>query len=287
MPHALVTVDTVKPEFYEELYLVGKIPLTQCIVANQFSYCLYIPRRYQSLRALVFIVIVHGSGRDSCNLRDSFVDLAERQGCAILCPLFPRLPQDPYDLSNYKTISYQNSRYDLILLAMINEVTIRYPRIQCEKFLLYGFSGGGQFVHRFAYLHPGNLCGLAIGAPGTITLPDPQLEFPSGIKDIEEVFGVVLDWEALKKVPTMFIAGQEDTDDFHAIARGRAPPLSLGEGGRYGGTVRLEKAWSAFGSTSHFVAVSKAAHDESRLIPFVKEFFEQVLSHRHGDQAAL
>lgn len=276
MASALVTVDTVNPEFHEELYLVGKIPLTQCISVNRFSYCLYIPPRYQALHSLALVVIVHGSSRDSCNLRDSFSDLAERQGCAILCPLFPRLPQDPYDVSNYKNISYQDTRYDHVLLSMIDEVTARYPRIKCKEFMLYGFSGGGQFVHRFAYLHPAKLCGLVIGSPGTTTAPDPQLRFPDGIKDIEDIFGIILDWETLKKVPTMFIAGMEDTGDFHAIARGRTPPLPLG--GRYGGTVRLKKAWSAFGSGSHLVSVPKVAHDEDKLIPFVKEFFEQILN---------
>ena len=45
---------------------------------------------------------------------------------------------------------------------------------QHRRFLLHGFSGGGQFVHRFGYLHADRLAGLSIGAPGRITYLDPD-----------------------------------------------------------------------------------------------------------------
>ena len=39
-------------------------------------------------------------------------------------------------------------RFDLLLLAMVDEVERKYG-IDARRFCLFGFSGGGQFVHRF------------------------------------------------------------------------------------------------------------------------------------------
>ena len=271
-----LTIERVKPELLEKLLLLGGVPSTQSAASPQFSYCLYIPPRYHSLESLPLIVLVHGSSRDNYKLRDRFISLAERHGCALLCPLFPRLVTDPYDMNNYKVIAYLDLRYDTILLSMIDEVATRYPRILPEKFLLYGFSGGGQFVHRFAYLQPHRLLGLAVGAPGTATLPDNEAEFPLGIKDLDQVFKKTVDWDALKLVPTMFIAGDKDTSDFSAIARGRTPD-SRSEG-RYGATKRLEAAWKALGVVSQFVSVEGVAHEESKITPTAEAFFGRILS---------
>jgi poly(3-hydroxybutyrate) depolymerase len=85
-----------------------------------------------------------------------------------LAPLFPSGIIDPSDEDNYKFIKYHDIRFDHVLLAMIDEVAIKY-RVNKDRFLLHGFSGGGQFVHRFFYLHPKRLMGVSIGAPGRIT----------------------------------------------------------------------------------------------------------------------
>jgi pimeloyl-ACP methyl ester carboxylesterase len=226
------TIDSFKkPEFLEELGLVGKIPSTQCAASPEFSSCLYIPPRYRPLHTLPLMVLVHGSYRDNYKLRDKFTALADLHGCALICPLFPRVPTDPYDISNYKMVTYLDLRYDTILLSMIDEVVARYPRIMLEKFLLYGFSGGGQYVHRFAYLHPERLLGLAVGAPGTTTLPDEELYFPLGVRDLDRIFKIRPDWDAIKRVPSMFIAGDRDTGNLSATVRGRT--TAVGSDGRY------------------------------------------------------
>lgn len=273
MSEILFCLDAVPAKFHKELGLVGKIPLTQSAIAPCFSYCLYIPPRYDTLETLPLLVLMHSSDREACRLRDNFSALAEQHGCAILCPLFPRLLQDPYDTGNYKMILYEKTRYDLILLSMVEELAIRYTRIDIERFFLFGFSGGGQFVHRFAYLHPTRLLGLAVGAPGTITLPDPLAKFPKGVKDTDTKFGIAINWKALRAIPSMFLAGGDDTDNLSAIARGRRPI----PGGRHGGTVELEKAWAALGANSRFVTVPDVAHVEVEIIPTVVDFFGQIL----------
>lgn len=56
-----------------------------------------------------------------------------------------------------------------------------------------GFSGGGQFAHRFLYLQLERLHAVSTGAPGRITMLDENWKWPAGIKDVFEVFdGVVI-----------------------------------------------------------------------------------------------
>jgi pimeloyl-ACP methyl ester carboxylesterase len=218
-------------------------------------------------------------------LRERFMPLAERRGCAVICPLFPTGLDDPNDTNNYKLIKYGDFRYDDILLRIVDEVQMRYPRVNTGSFLLWGFSGGGQFVHRFAYLHPERLLGVAIGAPGTITLLDHESDFPHGISNFSAVFGVTVNLDALRRVPTLFLAGDADTGRFHAVARGRTVPT--GYRGRYGDTIQLEASWSAAGMQCHFVAVPGAAHEEEKMLPFVTAFFEKILAEASKDHAVL
>lgn len=56
------------------------------------------------------------------------------------------------------------------------------------KLNLFGHSGGGQFVHRLALLHPQRVAALGIGAAGWCTWPDaarswpPRLGTPGGFE---------------------------------------------------------------------------------------------------------
>ncbi|KAK9234061.1 hypothetical protein V1525DRAFT_414306 [Lipomyces kononenkoae] len=71
-------------------------------------------------------------------------------------------------------------RYDLLLLAILDEVSLRCPAIDTSKVLLTGFSGGGQFVHRFTYLHPERLLAVNVGAPGSVTYLDDNRPWADG-----------------------------------------------------------------------------------------------------------
>src|SRR5699024_6335130 len=128
----------------------------------------------------------------------------------VLVPVFPAGIVSADDLSSYKFIKSQNNRYDYILLAMIKELSQKY-RIE-EEFLLYGFSGGAQFVHRFYYLYPEKIKGLSIGAPGRITYLDFNKDWYLGVKNIEQEFNIKIDLEAMRKVPVHMVVGSEDKD---------------------------------------------------------------------------
>jgi predicted peptidase len=144
---------------------------------QRFPYCAYVPDDYEEdgEKTYPLAVIVHGTERGMQAYRDAFADFAEANGVIVLCPLFPANICFPGDLSSYKMLRDGDLHYDAIMLDMIAEMQEKY-RIEGDRVMMYGFSGGGHFTHRFLYLHPERLFAASIGAPSvsakkSLTLP--------------------------------------------------------------------------------------------------------------------
>ncbi len=198
-----------KLSFYE----FGATTLMAARVDQRVSYCLYVPKSYKEGgdRAYPLVVLIHGTERGAQRYRDEFVALAESEQCIILAPLFPAGIETPGELDNYKFIEFRGMRFDLILLDIVAEVSERY-RLQSERFLIHGFSGGGHFVHRFLYLHPQRLVAASIGAPGMVTLLDKSKPWHVGIAGLEDRFGIAPDIRAMQGVRVQMIVGANDTE---------------------------------------------------------------------------
>lgn len=251
-----------------EQFLTGRTPLFACRADQRFSYSLYVPDSYRRDGTRnKLIVAVHGTGRRVERLREGLVDFAEETAAVVLTPLFPCGIQDPDDLHNYKFIEYAGIRFDRLLLSMVDEVAARWS-IDPVCFALQGFSGGGQFAHRFLYLHPERLSAVSIGAPGRVTLPDPSLPWWQGIGDVAAVLGNRVDLEGVARVPTQVVVGALDNDP-SAIATVAASS---------GGDSRLERATSlaatlkGLGGAVTLDVVSGAGHDVLAVLPAVKDF---------------
>src|SRR5262249_23725084 len=112
---------------------------------------------------------------------------------------------------SFKFLAYQGIRFDDELLYMVDEVAEGWG-VQRDRFYLHGFSGGGQFAHRFCYAHPDRLAGLSIGAPRRITQLDDTLPWWLGTGGFREQFGVDVDLAALKRVPVQMVVGDADVE---------------------------------------------------------------------------
>lgn len=192
-------------------YETGRTTAFAAACDQRFSYCMYLPRRRPEGRRPRLVVLMHGTERGNAHYRDEFADFGEEHGCAVLAPLFPAGIEEPGELHNYKFIEYHGIRYDQVLLDIVAEVAARYD-IDAERFLLHGFSGGGQFTHRFLYLHPDRLAGASIGAPGRITQLDDGLPWWLGTDGFEERFGNPVDIEAMRQVAVQMVVGEQDVE---------------------------------------------------------------------------
>ncbi|MFK7796351.1 MAG: hypothetical protein AB8E82_02780 [Aureispira sp.] len=72
------------------------------------------------------------------------------------------------------------ARSDIRLINLIQLLQEIFPNIDDEKIKLFGFSGGGQFVHRFCAFHPNRIEKAIIGGAGWYMWPDDNIEYPLG-----------------------------------------------------------------------------------------------------------
>lgn len=176
---------------------------------QRFSYGLRVPERFVPGTRCPVVVAVHSTMRRAQELRRSWSDFAEQHRAVIVTPLFPAGISGPDDLDGYKEIGDGQLRYDQVLFAMLDEIAARWD-LDVSRFYLAGHSGGGQFAARMLLLHPGRLAGVAISAPGRITLVDPAVSWPAGTADTEDRFGIRVDPAEVAKVPILLTAGAED-----------------------------------------------------------------------------
>jgi poly(3-hydroxybutyrate) depolymerase len=219
------------------------------------------------------LVVVHDSTSNAEACRDAFIPFADRNRCAVLAPLFPALPGGiSVPAAPYKFLVTSQVRFDQMLLTTIAEVAADH-HIDASRFLLHGFSGGGQFAHRFFYLHPDRLKAVSIASPGRITPLDFSRPWWAGVADTSRVFGTAIRLDEIRSVPVQVLVGSDDT----------GPTEPGNPGGIAGATGHdrvqrarfLQASLIGHGIPSEFEIVPGAAHNHAPLLPPVHRFLAE------------
>ena len=265
---------------------IARTPFFACQADPRFAYCLYVPPSYYADESeFTLLTIVHGSRRTAEGYRDAFADFADRERCIVLAPLFPVGIPAPGEQHSYKYLRHGTLRYDEVLHAMIDELRERFPRLR-ERMLLHGYSGGGQFAHRYLYLHPERLAAVSVGAPGTVSLLDVNMDWWPGIRDFETTFGKRPDLAALRDVPVHLVVGEKDTETWDVIVSHESPTWA--PGANDAGSTRRERLnalkinLEKHGVAAELETVPGVAHDGMCVLEPVRAFFSRVL---HGSAA--
>ncbi|WP_220448333.1 hypothetical protein [Nonomuraea diastatica] len=272
-------------------YDLGRTPFFACELDPRFSSCLYVPEDYDETgtKRYDLIVAVHGTDRTASEYRDRFAAFCDEHDCIVLAPLFPAGLGRRTELHDYKFIRYGGIRFDRILLSMVDEVAVKY-RVDASRLLMHGFSGGGQFVHRFLYLHPERVRAASIGAPGLVTLLDPRWPWWAGTGGLSEEFGVRLDIDAMRGVAVQMVVGADDTDTWEITVTER-DELWV-EGADAAGANRIDRleslrrSFEAAGIPVRFDVVPGAAHNGFDVLDAVHAFFHDELAHARGPRGA-
>ncbi|KAI0381663.1 alpha/beta-hydrolase [Hypomontagnella monticulosa] len=277
MENALTTAN-VPEQFLEDIYFVGHVPQMALQADTRISYALYIPESHYNANPatnpagdkLPLLVYIHGTSRNTAAMFGDLVPFADSVPCAVIAPIFPAGLNGPNDLDSFKELKTDSLRSDLSLLNILDEVAYRWPGLETSKVFMMGFSGGGQFAHRFMYLYPERLNAISIGAPGRPTFLDETQDWPVGIADVDKVFGKTVSTTAIAKLPIQLVVGGNDTEihgspefwewEKEVLGGGGLPPMNET---RLESIKELRASWEEVGIKTQFDIVLGVAHNET------------------------
>ncbi|MCH7226493.1 hypothetical protein [Haloferula sp. A504] len=129
----------------------------EVIVDDQGMDChVYTPADLDPGKTYQLLVGVHGAGGKG-NGAAGLKGWAERGDVIVIGPSFETKGQRPYQNGDGPHAGK--------LIKLFKQLGEKYPLR--EKMFLHGFSGGSQFVHRFAMLHPEYVCGVSAHSGGS------------------------------------------------------------------------------------------------------------------------
>lgn len=262
------------------LYQRGRTTIFACKADPRFSYSLYVPEDIKVDGEPNLLVSVHGTARMQFQYREAFTGFGQYNNTVVLAPLFPVGVCGDGDADGYKYILEGDIRYDLVLLSMVAEVEemlgCRFP-----PFMLFGFSGGGHFTHRFLILHPEKLSAASIGSPGSVTLLDHDKDWWVGIRNLKELFGRELNVQALRAVKVHLVVGGADVETWEI--QHKKDGRRFMEGANDAGLTRIDRNNSLRSSLEkQGVTVNQdiapgVAHNMEGIVPYTIRFFRSVL----------
>lgn len=168
----------------------------------------YFPKMRDLSRAP--LVCVHGISRNALEHVFAFRQQADALGFPVIAPVFDR--------KHYRGYQTLGSKHDWNALSAFDAALDDVEAAAgARSFNLFGFSGGGQFIHRFAMARPARVRALATASAGWYTFPGDEARFPRGLAG-KIPHGA--DHAAFLKLPMLVIVGSEDRERDPALRQG-------------------------------------------------------------------
>ncbi len=230
------------------------VGLNECYYEDGQLYYVYVPiKAIKNIKNAKLLVSVHGySGRLQSRRGTRRVKraakrwrkVANRLGIIVLAPQFDR-----HRFKNdYQRLNIRGPRADIRLNTLVAIIGKRFPGMNTKKIYFFGFSGGGQFVHRYAALHPEKIAKAVAGGAGWYMWPDKRYIYPVGIRVPSRYKDFKIKLKELCSVKLLVLVGK--MDEGRGAYRNRRRKLDLnsiqGRGRHQRGEnwVRLMKAFA-------------------------------------------
>jgi pimeloyl-ACP methyl ester carboxylesterase len=149
--------------------------------------CIHLPAAATKCpKPMPLLVVVHGysARRNNAKGRQAVRRFATLWGnqvaemnWAVMAPHFDEVRFQ----KDYQRLNRLGLRADLRLNQLVAAAGALISNVEVKKCFLLGFSGGGQFVHRYAAFHGNRFSRIVVGAPGWFMWPDPCLPYPLGM----------------------------------------------------------------------------------------------------------
>ena len=151
------------------------------------------------------MVSVHGISRNALEHAEALRPVAAAQERPLIAPLFSQAEHP-----RYQRLARDDHRADRALLATLADLETRLGTA-VERIDLFGFSGGSQFGHRFAMLHPERVGRLVLAAAGWYTFPVMEDAYPYGLGG-RSAMGAAMaaSLDRFLEIPTLVLVGERD-----------------------------------------------------------------------------
>jgi len=193
-----------------------KVGLNELWFKDGQYYCLYVPEEVlENPRGAKILVSIHdrpGEGETGKGSRparaaaERFAPLANKMGWVVLAPNFD---EERFG-SQYQQLNFGGLRADARLDRLVSETRSLLRGVKTNRLLLFGFSSGGEFVHRYAMFHPGRVDKAVVAASGWYTWPDPSLTYPVGTSPEGLPMGVEPEICELCGLDLLVLVGEKD-----------------------------------------------------------------------------
>lgn len=260
--------------------VTGRVLRMRLADGSRQLYYLYLPRHLETPGRI--LVAVHGISRNAREHAERFAPLAEQAGVVLVAPRFNRKRYSRYQRL---VAGPGGRRSDRMFDAVVGEVRGLVGMPDAPLYL-FGYSGGAQFVHRYAMAYPRRVARAVIGAAGWYTFPDARVRYPRGLRsDPEELR---LDSPACLQVPMTVVVGGDDTARDDALNQSRRIDRQQGENRRERGRrwiAAMQAAARAVGLATpyHFEVMAGVGHDFSAAMR-VGNMGSLVFDHLFGDR---
>ena len=164
------------------------------------------------------LVLVHGTGRGAARQFRAFLPRAIALGVPLIAP---ELPGERF--AGYQSLGGADGPLAgmAAFVATLDDAA-SHLQLPTERIDLFGFSGGAQFVHRFAMLAPAPVRRAVVASAGWYTYLDQDRPFPRGVAPGERSGGRPVDVDAFLRIPMHVLVGERDVEQDLGLRTGKA-----------------------------------------------------------------
>ena len=241
----------------------GEIQTLRLATDRRFRYLAYVPK--SAGPGAPMLVSVHGISRNAREHLSMLAPLADSHGVVMLAPRYGR---DRFP--NYQRLlpDATGVRPDALLRAAARELS-ELTGADDSRLYLFGYSGGAQFVHRFAMHWPEQVARYALGAAGWYTFPDARERYPYGLRPSRRHDLGGIDLDAFLGLPGLVLVGERDVHRDSALRDSRRLDRQQGRSrmeraGNWVSAVNSAASARAMAEPVHFATLPRSPHSFAR-----------------------
>lgn len=189
------------------------------------AYHSFVPESARARGHAPLLVAVHGISRNALEQMAAFAPYAAERGFALMAPRYDTPEDEDYQRLGRRG---RGRRADLALDAAIQGLSQK-SGVRFTRRFFFGYSGGGQFVHRYLMTHPGLVDAAVVAAAGWYTHPDARRAYPLGLRVGAALAGARLEPNAFLRVPVLVAVGSLDVERDESVRTTTAVDQRQGE----------------------------------------------------------